>query len=252
MNVIGLRTRASPKARYGRHSLERLAHLPEAQVAEPLRHSPASTPLPTGEWGRPARPEPGDASGQPRRARFQIRRFFPPPPPPPTVDPSLAPPLTRRRFRSIAVELAVAAVVIASVSSLAGGSSASPVPDGAEALWNARALPALALLVGDLTGLQADASAGGESAGSRSPLAQDTVRLEHDLQSAGALPPPPSRSLRQQWSAALLRLGAVVAQSQRLTSVDATPGGRQEAIAGLEAAVGQAGQSLLDLAASIR
>ena len=163
------------------------------------------------------------------------------------------PPFTRRRFRSIAIELAVAAAVIGSVAFLGEGPPSRQAHGGPQPGWSSRALPALTVLVGDLTTLQSDsaASAGGPAAGTA--LTVDNARLQRDIEAARALPAPPALALRPEWSAALLRLDAVVSASGHLTGLMEGPvAGRERAANDVAAAVDQAVQSLLRLASSIR
>jgi len=118
--------------------------------------------------------------------------------------------------------------------------------------WSSRALPALTVLVGDLTTLRTDSAAGAEAPGAATALRVDTARLERDIAAARALPAPPSGGLRLEWSATLLRLDAVVSASGRLEALgEGSTAEHTGPAAEVEAAVGQAVQSLLRLAASI-
>ena len=117
--------------------------------------------------------------------------------------------------------------------------------------WSSRALPELTVLVGDLTTLQSDSGSVGPAAGAA--LTVDSARLQLDIAAARALPAPPFVGLRPEWSAALLRLDAVVSASGRLEALGTGSVAEREGAANeLEGAVGQAVQSLLRLAASIR
>lgn len=151
------------------------------------------------------------------------------------------------------MEVAVAAVVIASVSLLGVGPRSGPGRGDAGVVWDSRATPVLTALVGDLTALQSDASPGGDTAAARSSLALDASRLRRDLSAARALPPPPSASLRSQWSSALERLASAAAESDHVIGLQGgTPAVAQQAYPGLGVAVAQAAESLLRLAGSLR
>jgi hypothetical protein len=149
--------------------------------------------------------------------------------------------------------LAVAAAVLASVSVYAARSSPRPLRPGAQAQWDSRALPHVTLLVGDLTGLQSDMTAGASTPTPAGALAADTARLGRDTAGARTLPEPPSGYIASQWSAALAQADAVVSASEHLQAVTGqAPPARQAALDVMEAAVRQAGQSLLRLAAALR
>lgn len=249
---------ASPSPKVGRHSLDPLVQVHDTDTdtddAESRGHAPPATPLPTGEWGRPPRPQPAETVQQRGRARTHLRRFFPPPPPPPPANYSHATPLTRRRFRSVVAELAIAAAVIASVALLSGGSASQRHRVDASLQWNSRALPVLTALVGDLTALQSDSRGLGDTPQSDgSALPVDASRLQRDVAAARALPEPPSAGLTRPWSAALSQLDAVVSGAGQL---EAVPGGdsadRQAVSAKFEVAVSRAAQSLLGLASAMR
>ena len=111
----------------------------------------------------------------------------------------------------------------------------------------------LTVLVGDLTTLQSDSAAGAGAPAAGTALTVDTARLQRDVTAARALPPPPTPGLRPEWSAALLRLDAVVSASGRLQGLMEGPvAGREGVEKDVAVAVDQAVQSLLRLAASIR
>lgn len=219
------------------------------------RHEPPSTPLPTGEWGRPPRPEPRDAAPPATRFRRQWRQSFAsPPPPPPALERSGASaPLSRRRLRTAGAELAIAAAVIGSVA-LATGGSPSPHRANAQSRWNSKALPALTRLIGDLASVGSDASGPSPSA---SRIYEDAANLQADLSAARANGPPPVLSARRSWESALGELGSVVAGADAAAAVGAAgaagAGARYESqLSSLRSEVAAAGDALLHLAADLR
>ncbi|HET6914910.1 MAG TPA: hypothetical protein VFH56_02355 [Acidimicrobiales bacterium] len=156
-------------------------------------------------------------------------------------------------MRSIPIELAVAAAVIGSVAFLGEGPPSHQGRSSPQLEWSSRALPEITVLVGDLTTLQSDSAAGAEGLAAGTALTVDSARLQHDIAAARALPAPPSEGLRPEWSSAILRLDSVVSASGRLEALQKeSVADREWAANELEAAVGQAVQSLLRLAASTR
>ena len=145
----------------------------------------------------------------------------------------------------------MAAAVIGSVALLGEGPPSHQGRSRPQLEWSSRALPELTVLVGDLTTLQSDP--GAEGPAGEAALTVDSARLQQDISAARAQPAPPSVGLRPEWSTALLRLDAVVSASGRLQALgEGSVADREGTAKELEAAVGQAVQSLLRLAASIR
>ncbi|HVA74729.1 MAG TPA: hypothetical protein VNF71_09210 [Acidimicrobiales bacterium] len=148
----------------------------------------------------------------------------------------------------MAVELAVAAVVLGAVALLAGGSSAPRHHDDAQFRWSSHALPALTRLVGDLTSLGSDAAPGSPAA---PRMARDAAALQADLASAKSLGPPPAQALRPGWNATLTRVGSVVASSEATVAAAGSPSYDVQ-LTGLRSAIAAAGDALIQLAGGLR
>ena len=149
------------------------------------------TPLPTGNWGRPAQTRRRRASSDSQDGGGDLRISEPPPPPPAVFIRRSPRGLLRQRPGGVALELLISVAVLVAVSVGVGASSGRTGTPAASHTWSGRALPVLTSLVDDLT-----------TRDPRAPLLSDDSRA-HALGS-------PGEGLDAQWSVVLSRVDAAV------------------------------------------
>ena len=213
---------------------------PDADIDDGPGPTPTSptVPIDTGRWGRPpaARtaepPEPRPVRRPDTRPRHRrvpgatTSRLYlvpPPPPPPAPLHRRHAKPWTMRLrssrlARRVALELAVAAALVAVVALVAGvghGGEAAPVPASSSAptipagvtAWEQEGVPAITAIVGDLT--TASEATANPSAVTAPALSAAGTRLAADLAAARRLGvPPTSTGATALWRRSLSDLSA--------------------------------------------
>jgi hypothetical protein len=147
-----------------------------------------------------------------------------------------------RRWRIAALELAVAAAIIATV--VAVFNRPTPSGDQLEASWGRQAMPAITSLIEDMTPVQREVLASGTYRPNVSAV--DLVSLENGLAQAARLRPPPEPAVSVPWLAALSEISGAL---NVLKPAGAFPSPATAAAAA--GALSSAGQHLLEVGRTI-